>query len=60
MWWQCWKTSQRVSLFPGRLARLGPDVFEVEFLDSEGRTLGFAELKRADFLVLRHDPALAV
>jgi hypothetical protein len=37
---------------------LGPDVFEVEFLDSEGRTLGLAELKRADFLVLRHDPAL--
>jgi hypothetical protein len=39
---------------------LAPDVFEVEFLDSEGRTLGFAELKRADFLVLRHDPTLAV
>lgn len=38
---------------------LAPEVFEVEFCDSEGRTLGFAELRRADFLVLRHEPALA-
>ncbi len=38
---------------------LAPDVFEVEFCDSEGRTLGFAELQRRDFLVLRHEPALA-
>ena len=38
---------------------LAPDVFEVEFCNSEGRTLGFAELKREEFLVLRHEPALA-
>ncbi len=38
---------------------LAPDVFEVEFCDSEGRTIGFAELRRSDFLVLRHEPALA-
>ncbi len=38
---------------------LAPDVFEVEFCDGEGRTIGFAELRRPDFLVLRHEPALA-
>src|SRR5438094_8979965 len=38
---------------------LAPGVFEVEFCNSEGRTLGFAELKREEFLVLRHEPALA-
>ncbi len=38
---------------------LAPEVFEVEFCDGEGRTIGFAELHRADFLVLRHEPALA-
>ena len=38
---------------------LAPDVFEVEFCDTEGRTIGFAELRRPDFLVLRHEPALA-
>jgi len=38
---------------------LAPNVFEVEFCDSEGRTVRFAELKRQDFLVLRHEPALA-
>ena len=38
---------------------LAPDVFEVEFCDSQGRTIGFAELKREDFLVLHHEPALA-
>ena len=38
---------------------LAPGVFEVEFCDGEGRTMGFAELRRADFLVLRHEPALA-
>ncbi|MGA3170397.1 MAG: DUF4926 domain-containing protein [Chthoniobacteraceae bacterium] len=35
------------------------DVFEVEFRDTKGRTIGFAELRRADFLVLHHEPALA-
>jgi hypothetical protein len=38
---------------------LAPGVFEVEFLDADGRTIGFAELHREEFLVLRHEPALA-
>lgn len=38
---------------------LAPEVFEVEFCDSEGRTMGFAELRRSEFLVLRHEPAMA-
>jgi hypothetical protein len=38
---------------------LAPEVFEVEFCDQEGRTLGFAELRRREFLVLHHEPALA-
>ena len=38
---------------------LAPDVFEVEFCDGQGRTIGFAELRRSDFLVLRHESALA-
>jgi hypothetical protein len=37
---------------------LAADVFEVEFLDAEGRTLAVAEWKRAEFLVLKHEPAL--
>ena len=37
---------------------LAPGVFEVEFCDGAGGTIGFAELRRADFLVLRHEPAL--
>jgi len=36
-----------------------PDVFEVEFCDREGRIIDFAELRRTEFLVLRHEPALA-
>jgi len=36
-----------------------PGVFEVEFLDRDGRTLALAELKRADLLVLKHEPAVA-
>jgi hypothetical protein len=38
---------------------LAPDVFEVEFCDQKGRTIGLTELRRKDFLVLRHEPALA-
>jgi hypothetical protein len=38
---------------------LASDVFEVEFCDSEGRTLSLVELRRGEFLVLRHEPALA-
>jgi len=33
-----------------------PDAFEVEFLDSEGRTISLVTLKRSEFLVLRHEP----
>ncbi|MEI8045106.1 MAG: DUF4926 domain-containing protein [Verrucomicrobiota bacterium] len=38
---------------------LAPDVFEVEFCDLAGTTIGFAELCRHEFLVLRHEAALA-
>lgn len=38
---------------------LAPEVFEVEFCDNVGKTLGFAGLRRAEFLILRHEPALA-
>jgi hypothetical protein len=36
-----------------------PGVFEVEFVDSHGRTVGLAELKRAGLLALKHEPAVA-
>ena len=38
---------------------LAPDVYEVEFLDSKGRTIAVAELKRADLLLLQHEPVMA-
>lgn len=38
---------------------LTPDVFEVEFLDFQGRTVAVTELKRHELLVLRHEPAPA-
>jgi hypothetical protein len=38
---------------------LAPDVFEVEFLDSQGRTIGLEELARNDLLLLRHETASA-
>ena len=38
---------------------LAPDVYEVEFLDSRGRTIALAELKREDLLLLQHEPVLA-
>ena len=38
---------------------LASGVFEVEFLDSDGRTVAVCELKRSELLVLRHEPALA-
>ena len=45
-------------LLSGQVVRvieiLGPGVFEVEFLDSSGRTVALVELKRKDFLVLKH------
>ncbi len=38
---------------------LAPGVFEVEFLDSQGRTAALAELRREELLALRHEPAVA-
>ena len=38
---------------------LAPDVYEVEFLDSRGRTIALAELKREDLLLLQHEPVMA-
>jgi hypothetical protein len=38
---------------------LAPDVYEVEFLDSKGRTIAVAELKRTELLLLQHEPAMA-
>jgi hypothetical protein len=38
---------------------LAPGVFEVEFLDSNGRTLALAELKREELLALKHEAAAA-
>ncbi|MBI3735177.1 DUF4926 domain-containing protein [Candidatus Sumerlaeota bacterium] len=32
-----------------------PGVFEVEFLDSDGRTIALAELRREELLVLKHE-----
>jgi Domain of unknown function (DUF4926) len=34
---------------------LAPGVFEVEFLDANGKTVALAELKRAELLVLKHE-----
>lgn len=39
---------------------LAPGVFEVEFLNAEGKTVALTEVKRSEFLVLRHEPAVAV
>ena len=36
-----------------------PGVFEVEFLDGNGKTVALVELKRAELLVLKHEAALA-
>jgi hypothetical protein len=38
---------------------LAPDVYEVEFLDSKGRTIAVAQLKRAELLLLQHEPVMA-
>jgi hypothetical protein len=34
-----------------------PDAFEVEFLDSQGRTVAVSEFKREELLVLKHESA---
>ena len=38
---------------------LSPNVYEVEFLDSKGHTIAVTELKRADLLLLQHEPVMA-
>jgi hypothetical protein len=38
---------------------LAPDVYEIEFLDSKGKTIAVTELKRPEVLVLKHEPAVA-
>ena len=38
---------------------LAPGVFEVEFLDSSGKTVALTELKRTELLVLKHEVAVA-
>jgi hypothetical protein len=37
---------------------LAPDVYEVEFLDSKGRTIAVTELRRAELLLLQHEPVM--
>jgi len=39
----------------------GPEAYEIEFCDKDGRTLEYAELRRSEFLVLLPIPeALAI
>ncbi len=38
---------------------LSPDVFDVEFLDANGRTIAIAELNRAELLALKHEAVAA-
>jgi catabolite regulation protein CreA len=38
---------------------LAPDAYEVEFLDSKGKTIAVTELKRADLSLLQHEPVMA-
>jgi len=38
---------------------LGPDIYEVEFLDSKGHTIAVTELKRAELLLLQHELVMA-
>ena len=42
-----------------RIRRGEFDLFEVEFLDANGRAVAVSELMRSDLLVLKHEPALA-
>ena len=37
-----------------------PGVFEVEFLDANGRTIALGEFRREELLLLRHEAAMAV
>jgi hypothetical protein len=37
-----------------------PGVFEVEFLDANGRTIALGEFRREELLLLRHEAAMAI
>jgi Domain of unknown function (DUF4926) len=39
---------------------LAPDAWEVEFVDTAGRTYGLITAKSSDVLLLHHDPVAAV
>ena len=41
------------------VARLAPDVFEVEFVDNDGRTYALLPLKRDQILLLHFEPLVA-
>jgi Domain of unknown function (DUF4926) len=51
------------NLQTGRVAtlveQLDTETFEAEFCDLSGKTTGFCELSRSEFLVLKHEPLLA-
>lgn len=38
----------------------GPDAFEVEFADQDGRTYALTTLRAKHLLVLQHEPAYAI
>lgn len=38
---------------------LAPDLFEVEFLDANGRTIALREFRRNELLLLRHETFFA-
>jgi hypothetical protein len=58
MWWRCWSINPKKGWSSGKWAPC-PDVYEVEFLDSKGHTIAVTELKRADLLLLQHEPVMA-
>ncbi len=62
MLWPCWKQPEE-KLAAGQVGTVvevhAPGLFEVEFLDAEGRTVALAEFKREQLLALKHEPAAA-
>lgn len=48
------------SLFSGQVGtaveELAPDVYEVEFVDNDGRTYALTALRGEQLMVLRHEP----
>jgi Domain of unknown function (DUF4926) len=63
MSWRCSVDKPEEQLVTGQVGTvvelLAPDVYEVEFLDSKGRTIAVTELKRADLLLLQHETVFA-